>query len=158
MTQFTLHAPAHLIPGSILVDYEGETIRQIDLTARRVRADDPRNRFEETLLGQFEAYFDDPAHPFRLALAPQGSEYQRRVWQALRGIGNGTVSRYGELAQALASGARAVGNACRRNPIPILIPCHRVVAAHGIGGFAGQRNGPHIEQKIRLLRHEGVAL
>ncbi|MDH5360986.1 MAG: MGMT family protein, partial [Gammaproteobacteria bacterium] len=70
----------------------------------------------------------------------------------------GSVLSYGELAAKLNSSARAVGNACRKNPLPIIVPCHRVVAKSGIGGYSGQTEGPLIEQKRRLLRHEGICL
>ena len=88
----------------------------------------------------------------RLPLAPQGTDFQRRVWQALRQIPHGQTASYGQLAQALGSSPRAVGNAVGRNPISILITCHRLLCAHGeLTGYAGG-----IESKKRLLRLEGV--
>ncbi len=68
------------------------------------------------------------------------------------------VTTYGDLAGKLGSSARAVGNACRRNPVPILVPCHRVVARNGLGGFAGDSDGRLVDIKKRLLAHEGVEI
>lgn len=90
----------------------------------------------------------------RLPLAPQGSLYQQRVWRALQAIPVGEVRRYGELAQLLDSGAQAVAGACRANPIVLIVPCHRVVATHGLGGFMGCNSGRELEIKQWLLAHE----
>jgi methylated-DNA-[protein]-cysteine S-methyltransferase len=85
-----------------------------------------------------------------------GTAFQQRVWQAMREIPLGETISYGALAKQLNSSARAVGNACRTNPIPIIIPCHRIVAKHGIGGFSGMIQGTRITMKEWLLRHEGI--
>lgn len=90
-----------------------------------------------------------------VSLAPGGTVFQQRVWAALRRIPAGEVRCYGDLARELDTSPRAVGQACRHNPIPILIPCHRVVAVAGIGGFAGARSGPLVGRKRWLLEHEG---
>jgi len=96
-----------------------------------------------------------PAWQFDLPLAVQGTPFQRRVWQALGRIPSGTTRSYGELAAALGSSARAVGGACRRNPVPVVVPCHRVIAAGGAaGGFMGQRDGEAVAIKTWLLNHE----
>jgi methylated-DNA-[protein]-cysteine S-methyltransferase len=100
-------------------------------------------------------FFRDPAAPCNVALAPQGTEFQRRVWTALRRIPAGQVLTYGELARRLGSAPRAVGQACRANPIPLLIPCHRVVAASGLGGYAGATGGELLARKRWLLEQEG---
>lgn len=89
--------------------------------------------------------------PFR----PEGTAFQRRVWQQMRRIPTGQVVTYGELAKVLHSSARAVAGACRANPIPILIPCHRVVAATGLGGYMGETGGEALAIKQWLLQHEG---
>jgi methylated-DNA-[protein]-cysteine S-methyltransferase len=93
---------------------------------------------------QLELYFRNPHWSFDLPLLTQGSEFQQRVWQALREIPVGSTVTYGQLAWRLESSARAVGSACRANPVPIIVPCHRVVAAMGVGGFMGQVVGPRI--------------
>ncbi|WP_119167374.1 methylated-DNA--[protein]-cysteine S-methyltransferase [Algihabitans albus] len=102
------------------------------------------------------AYFEGDLKMFELPLAPDGTAFQKRVYRAMQAIPFGKTRSYGELATDLASAARAVGGACGSNPIPIVIPCHRVVAASGrLGGFSGGRGGP---TKTWLLRHEGVSV
>jgi methylated-DNA-[protein]-cysteine S-methyltransferase len=93
---------------------------------------------------------------FDLAVVMQGTPFQQRVWQALRDIPAGETRSYGQLAAHLGSGARAVGNACRHNPVSIVVPCHRVVGAAGLGGYSGHTQGPVLRRKSWLLAHEGV--
>lgn len=107
-------------------------------------------------LAWLAAYCQDPSLPCELPLRPAGTAFQRRVWRALRGIPCGSTRTYGELAHELGSAAQAVGNACRRNPIAILVPCHRVCSASGLGGYAGATTGFWPELKQRLLQHEGA--
>lgn len=115
----------------------------------------PRTALAREVSRQLHAYFADPRVKFDLPLQLGGSDYQRRVWAALRRIPVGRALSYGQLAQRLDSGPRAVGGACRANPVPIVVPCHRVVAAAGLGGFAGPGEGMlHI--KRWLLAHEGA--
>ncbi len=103
---------------------------------------------------QLRAYFNNGRHEFDLPLAPAGSPFQKAVWHQMRAIPAGETRSYGQLAAVLGSVARAVGSACGANPIPIVIPCHRVLAADGrIGGFSG-RGG--ITTKRWLLAHEGA--
>jgi methylated-DNA-[protein]-cysteine S-methyltransferase len=109
---------------------------------------------EQGVVQQLEAYFADPRNRFMLPLEMHGTPFQLRVWQALQSIPAGTTVTYGQLAERLGSGARAVGNACRRNPISIIVPCHRVTAAAGVGGYAGKTKGPPLVRKQWLLRHE----
>lgn len=156
MPCMTLATPEHVHRGSLRVCYEAGELTAIDMLSSSAVQTAPANDFEARLMAQFEAYFADPAYRFDLALRPQGTAFQRRVWQALRDIPAGRVRSYGELAQQLGSSARAVGNACRRNPVPIVVPCHRVVAKSGIGGFGGSVSGRLIDEKRRLLHHEGV--
>ena len=114
----------------------------------------------ESLLGkevvcQINAWFADPAFVFGLPLAPAGTPFQRRVWAAIAAIPSGATQSYGMLAQQIASGPRAVGNACGANPYPLVVPCHRVIAANqNLGGFARQRGGFLLEVKRWLLQHE----
>jgi len=79
------------------------------------------------------------------------------VWAKIAAIGAGRTRSYGELARELRSAPRAVGQACGANPIPIVVPCHRVLAAGGIGGFAHHEGGFHLAIKRWLLAHEGAA-
>ncbi len=107
----------------------------------------------QAVIEQLRAYFRDPSVRFSLRLALAGTEFERRVWMALRRIPAGTTVTYGTLAIRLGSSARAVGRACGSNPVPIVIPCHRVVAASGLGGYmgAGERG---LAIKRWLLDHE----
>jgi methylated-DNA-[protein]-cysteine S-methyltransferase len=99
-------------------------------------------------------YFQNPRRRMDLPLAPAGTPFQQRVWSAIRAIPPGQVRSYGELARKLQTSSRAVGQACRANPLPLLIPCHRVVAARGFGGFMGAEAA--LDVKRWLLAHEGV--
>ncbi len=88
---------------------------------------------------ELAAYFAGDPRDFDLPVAPEGTAHDRRVWRAMRRIPPGETRTYGETARAIGSGAQAVGNACGRNPIPIIVPCHRIVGANGaIGGYSGQ--------------------
>ena len=110
---------------------------------------------------QLVAYLSDPDFTFDLPLRVCGTDFQRRVWRRISAIRRGTTRRYGELAHDLGSAPRAVGQACGADPLPIVVPCHRVVAAAGglnggLGGFAHSRDGFLVDVKRWLLRHEGV--
>lgn len=88
----------------------------------------------------------------------RGTAFQARVWERLRWIPPGQTLSYGALARELKSSPRAIGQACRSNPIALVVPCHRVVAAHGPGGYGGWMQGPQWQRKLALLRHEGVSV
>lgn len=106
---------------------------------------------------QLAAYFADADFAFDLPLEPLGSPFRLRVWQALPGIPRGQTESYGQLAHRLGSAARAVGQALGDNPLPIVIPCHRVIAAgRRLGGFNHSQGGFALEMKRWLLRHEGA--
>lgn len=111
---------------------------------------------ERRIEQQLTRYFQNSATPVDIPLHPAGTAYQQRVWQALIKIPVGATIRYGELAAKLASGPRAIAGACRTNPIPILIPCHRVVAKAGLGGYMGETEGEALSIKQWLLQHEGA--
>jgi methylated-DNA-[protein]-cysteine S-methyltransferase len=100
-------------------------------------------------------YLRDPRSSLEIGLELQGTDFQRRVWRRLLEIPVGTTVTYGQLAAELGSSARAIGNACRNNPCPLVVPCHRVVSQNGLGGFSGQLAGPKLEIKRWLLTHEG---
>ena len=105
---------------------------------------------------QLEEYFEGRRTEFDLPLRPGGTAFQRKVWEALSRIPHGRTRSYGELAEELGTAPRALGGACGRNPIPVIIPCHRVLGSGGgLGGYSGQDG---IETKAFLLRHEGVSV
>jgi methylated-DNA-[protein]-cysteine S-methyltransferase len=117
----------------------------------------PQALLAKEAVRQLRAYLKDAHFAFSLPLAPAGTAFQRKVWQGIAAIPCGQTQTYGDLANAIHSGPRAVGNACGANPYPLVVPCHRVVAAnHGLGGFARQRGGFLLDVKRWLLTHEGV--
>ena len=104
---------------------------------------------------QLQSYLEDPGFIFGLPLRPSGTFFQRRVWAAIAAIPGRQTRTYGEIAKALHNAPRAIGQACGANPFPLVIPCHRVVAAGGkLGGFARQRGGFLLDVKRWLLDHE----
>ncbi len=104
---------------------------------------------------QVIAYLQNPSFSFDIPLSQHGTTFQQRVWQAIAAIPAGQVRTYGQLAREIGSGPRAVANACGANNLPLVVPCHRVVAQNGLGGFMqGKQNGLLIKQW--LLRHEGA--
>lgn len=119
---------------------------------------DPADQASLNVCKQIRRYLDDSttADSFDIACSFSGTVFQQKVWNALKKIPNGKVVTYGELANKLGTSARAVGNACRKNPIPVVIPCHRVVSSSGIGGYAGETGGDLLKFKSWLLQHEGL--
>lgn len=105
---------------------------------------------------QIMQYLQQPSAPFNLPVEVQGTPFQQRVWQAIAAIPVGKTATYGELANQIGSGPRAVANACGANKMPLIIPCHRLLAQNGIGGFMqGKQDGLKI--KRWLLAHEGAS-
>lgn len=105
---------------------------------------------------QIIQYLQKPT-PLHLPISLHGTEYQQRVWQAIASIPLGQTRTYGQLARQIGSGPRAVANACGANMLPLVIPCHRVVAQNGLGGFM-QSKANGLQVKKWLLKHEGVDL
>ena len=106
---------------------------------------------------QLDAYFAGSLTEFDLPLNPAGSPFEKQVWQAMQAIPYGETRYYGELAATLGSAARAVGGACGRNPIPIVIPCHRVIGKSGLGGYSG-RGGLDTKKTLLALERAPFAL
>ncbi len=105
---------------------------------------------------QILSFLNNPANILKLNLLKQGSEYRNKVWDGISNIPVGEVLSYSELARQLDSGARAIANACRENPFPLIIPCHRVVSKTGLGGYMGETSGKALEIKKKLLALESV--
>ncbi len=123
----------------------------------------PKNPLAAEAVRQLRAYLADPRCVFGLPLKPQGSVFRRRVWERISAIGCGETRTYGDLARALKTAPRAVGQACGSNPYPLVVPCHRVVAATksfngGLGGFSHEGEGVALEIKRWLLEHERRAM
>ena len=134
--------------------FSGDTLTRLDfLTADAARTPQPDSRVRQ-LASELDAYWANPEHAFGVEIAPQGTPFQLRVWRALMNIPAGQPTTYGALARQLGTAARAVGQACGSNPLPILIPCHRVVAASGLGGFMHASTGAPLDVKTWLLAHE----
>lgn len=134
----------------------GRAVTGIEYLPTRERAQPPKNAIAERACHQLERYLADPQFRFTLPLAPGGTSFRRRVWDALSTIPVGESRTYGELARRLHSAPRAIGGACGANPIALVIPCHRVVGSRGsLGGFMGATEGDPIAIKHWLLAHEG---
>ena len=115
----------------------------------------PKTPLAREVVRQLRAWLKDPRFEFGLPLAPAGTHFQRRVWAVVASIPLGETRSYGEVATLIHSGPRAVGNACGANPYPIVVPCHRVIAANqALGGFGKQGGGFLLEVKKWLLQHE----
>ena len=137
---------------------EDDALVSLDIAPAPSRRTSPPSKFlAREVRGQLQAYFRNPAHCFDLPLRLDGTTFQNRVWRALQRIPAGRTRSYGELANSLTSAPRAIGGACRRNPVMIVVPCHRVVAQGGLGGFMGAVQGRALETKAWLLAHERKA-
>ena len=117
----------------------------------------PKNALSEKAAGQLERYREDPDTRFDFPVLVEGTDLQKGVWDAMCAIPRGKTRTYGELAKELGADARAIGQACGDNRLPIVIPCHRIVAADGLGGFAHSTSGYLLEVKRWLLMHEAPA-
>ncbi len=126
-------------------------IRYMPLSFEAVPA---KSALAERAARQLEGYREDPNIVFDLPLLVEGTPLQKSVWQAMCAIPRGKTRTYGEIAREVKGDARAVGQACGDNRLPIVIPCHRVVAADGLGGFAHSTGGYLLEAKRWLLLHE----
>ncbi len=149
MPQLSMHSPV----GDLTISEDGGAIVSLDWGWGAIQTDTPLLLKAKD---QLEHYFDGDRSKFALPLIPHGTPYQQKVWAAMRRIPYGRTATYGELAKSLDSAARAVGRSCGQNPLPILIPCHRVVGADGkLGGYSGDGG---LETKTALLRLEGAWL
>jgi methylated-DNA-[protein]-cysteine S-methyltransferase len=119
----------------------------------------PQNALANNFYDQINRYLEDPSYVFELPLLTKGTSFQRKVWEKINMITAGQTISYGELAKSISSGPRAIGGACGANPYPLIVPCHRVIAKTGIGGFV-QQAGQGYYQNIKtwLLKHEGIQL
>lgn len=146
MPQLSFHTPI----GDITVSEDAGRIVALDWGWGRDQTATPLLRRARA---QLEAYFDGAGFTFDLPLAPAGTPYQQRVWAALCRIPPGQTRSYGEIARAAGGSPRSVGGASAANPIPILIPCHRVVASAGLGGYSGA-GGPATKRALLALETE----
>ncbi|HTI17770.1 MAG TPA: methylated-DNA--[protein]-cysteine S-methyltransferase [Trinickia sp.] len=139
------------------VDDMAGVVRLIEYLPAEVAAVAPDSELSERAARQIARYLASPTFSFDLPLADVGTPFQRRVWQAIRDIPPGEVISYGALARRVGGVPRAVGQACGDNPFPIVIACHRVVAANGLGGFAHHGDdGFFVRVKRWLIAHESA--
>jgi len=141
--------------GRVAVHSRDDTIDGIEYLPPGTALIAARSAPARAFAAQLQEYLASPGLQFDVPLADDhGTEHQRRVWRRLRTIPAGAPLSYGVLAAELGSGARAVAGACRSNPFPLVVPCHRVLAKSGIGGFAGHSDGWRVELKQWLIEHE----
>jgi methylated-DNA-[protein]-cysteine S-methyltransferase len=149
--QLSLHSPV----GDLTVSEEDGALVALDWGWGRDQDPTPMLRRARD---QLHAYFDGALTRFDLPLVPAGTAYQQRVWLAMQAIPYGATRTYGELAHVAGGSARSIGPACGANPLPILIPCHRVVAAGGrLGGFSGG-DGPATKRHLLDLESHALPL
>jgi len=141
----------------VAVKTRDERVSEIRYLPSSVPAVEPKNPLAARAALQLERYLADPDSSFDLPLLIEGTPFQRRLWDALCEIPRGRTLTYGALAKRLEAEPRAVGQACGDNRLPIVIPCHRVVAADGLGGFGHSSDGFLLEAKRWLLMHEARA-
>ena len=151
-TSFDATQETHL--GWIALRMEEDQVCELALLQAMPQVNETPNPLAEQIMQRLQHYLDTGDWPQNLPVNAQGTEFQERVWAALRNIPAGSSLTYGELAKQLGTSARAIGGACRANPVLLLIPCHRVVAAQGNGGFAGHADGRWVDIKRRLLQLE----
>jgi methylated-DNA-[protein]-cysteine S-methyltransferase len=133
-----------------------DEVTSIEFLPHKHSAIRPRSALAERATRQLFAYVQDARYRFDLPLARSGTDFQRRVWRCIAEIPCGETVTYGDIARELKSAPRAVGQACGANPFPLVVPCHRVVAAAGLGGFANERDGFLLQVKRWLLAHEAA--
>ena len=146
MSQRSLHSPV----GDLSISEDDGKIVALDWGWGRDQESTP---LLKEAVKQLNAYFDGKLTKFDLPLRPEGTSFHKEIWRLMVRIPYGKVRTYGEIAEQLGGGARAVGTGCGRNPIPIIIPCHRVVGASQLGGYSGQGGR---ETKVALLRLENA--
>ena len=148
MSQIAMHAPI----SDLTISVEDNMIVSLDWGWAQ---EQNTNTLLQDAKSQLDDYFDGLRKNFDLPLEPPGTKFQQRVWSMFEQIPYGKTITYGEIAKALGSSARAVGTACGANPIPVIIPCHRVVAANDMGGYSGDGG---VKTKRALLHLERVLL
>lgn len=135
--------------GALELAFDGPVLTSLHLTLAGPRIPAPASPSNVPAIRWLDCYFSGREPDFIPPLEPQGTPFQRRVWQELLKVPYGHTVTYGELARRIGCrSAQAVGQALNRNPIAIIIPCHRVVAASGLGGYA---YGPDIKRKLLNL-------
>jgi methylated-DNA-[protein]-cysteine S-methyltransferase len=142
--------------ATLEIQSDGRAVTRVRYLPRSERARAPRDAVAARAVREIERYLDDPHFRFTVPIAGAGTPFQRRVWQAIATIPVGESRTYAEIAAMVRSSARAVGGACGRNPVALIVPCHRVVGSRGsLGGFMNAAAGEPVAIKRWLLAHEG---
>ena len=134
----------------------GNRVTDIDYLPIGIETLAPTTKLAERTCRELERYLDDPQYAPRVPFEYAGTAFQCKVWREISAIPVGRTLTYNDIARALKTAPRPVGGACGRNRLPIVIPCHRVLGAGGIGGFMGGHAEPALAIKRWLLKHEGV--
>lgn len=142
------------VPCRIGARFTGEALTGLSYLPRDAPLTHNPDQRAKHLANELEHYLQQPSHVFDLLFVPGGTPFQLRVWRALLAIPAGKSLSYGTLATQLNTAPRAVGQACGSNPLPLVVPCHRVVSANGLGGFMHAARGAPLDIKAWLLRHE----
>ena len=149
MPQLSMHTPI----GDLAISEQNGALVALDWGWGR---DQDKTPLLTEAKRQLDAYFDGKLTDFDLPLSPDGTAHQKAVWRAMAKIKYGAMMSYGDLAAKIGSSPRAVGGACGANPIPIIVPCHRVVGSGGkLHGYSGAGG---LDTKLALLRLEGAVL
>lgn len=136
---------------------DGRVITSVRYLPRSSAPLAPQDRVAERACREIERYLADPDYLFTVPYRLDGTPFQCRVWREIEKLCPIKTNTYGEIARRLRSGPRAVGGACGANPIPLIVPCHRVLAAGGgLGGFMGGKDPFPLSVKRWLLQHEGI--
>jgi methylated-DNA-[protein]-cysteine S-methyltransferase len=146
--------------GAIGIRTESACLRELVYLPPHFAEQDAADALAQQAADEVLRYLSDPDFTFTVPRPEVGSAFQRRVWEAIRAIPRGSVRTYGQIAKLIGSAPRAVGQACGANWYPLVVPCHRVTAAGGLGGFASNddENGFQLSVKRWLLRHEGATM
>ena len=142
--------------GVLGIRCTGEALTGIDFLPATEKPQRATSVFAKIVCEQLLHYLENPDAQFSVPLKLHGTKHQQKVWQAMLAIPRGQTRSYGEIAAELKSCAQAVGQACGANPIPVIVPCHRVVGKAGLGCFAHHASGGPLDIKRWLLAHEGV--
>lgn len=146
---------AYLAPFAVLgIQTDGKAVTGLRYLPGHVAPSQPTNPLAREVVRQIERYLVQPGFVFDLPLKIDGSEFRQCVWKVICEIPAGKTMTYGEVAERIGSAPRAVGGACGDNRIPLIIPCHRIVARNGIGGFMHTTGDLELGIKRWLLAHE----
>jgi methylated-DNA-[protein]-cysteine S-methyltransferase len=144
--------------GKLGISITNNTLTQLNFLPAKTELIRSESELAKAVCNELHHYFGNANYPFKINFSLSGTPFQLSVWDALQRIPVGKTLTYGELAKKLKTSPRAIGNACRTNPIPLIIPCHRITAQNGLGGFMGETKDAALEIKKWLLQHEGARI